>query len=529
MTAPTILQEITTRRRERMATQGVTFGSAVPDRREMPVTPFPGPSGLICEIKRRSPSKGFIGTIGNPVAQAALYHSHGAGAVSVLTELDYFDGTLDDLMQVKRAHSELAVLRKDFLLEENEIDVSFRAGADAVLLIAAILDPETLGQMVREAARLGIAVLVEVHSLEEVELIRSVAPALVGINSRDLRTFTVDRTVPLAVAAAIDWECDLVYESGIAYAEDARLARAAGFAAVLVGETAVAHPGRLGDIAAAVASTAPAADAPGRGLDHPGAANTPAAGEHPTAAAGSTHGPGEQPPAPAMHAPAHPFFWRRLYAEARRPLVKVCGITNRADAEAAVAAGADVLGFIFAPSPRRVEGALLEELADIGALKVAVVVAGEGKPGMPEEVPALLAAGLLDAVQFHGSEAPPECAALAFPYYKALRLKSHDDVTAISEYRSPRVLIDAFDTAAYGGTGKQIDEELIAAARQTAPLWLAGGLTPENVGEIVRRFSPELIDVSSGVEAEPGRKDHEKIRRFLEQARPAGTAVQQGV
>jgi indole-3-glycerol phosphate synthase/phosphoribosylanthranilate isomerase len=209
--------------------------------------------------------------------------------------------------------------------------------------------------------------------------------------------------------------------------------------------------------------------------------------------------------------------------------VKVCGITNRADAEAAVAAGADVLGFIFAPSPRRVEGTLLEELADIGALKVAVVVAGEGKPGMPEAVPALLAAGLIDAVQFHGSEAPPECAALAFPYYKALRVKNHDDVTAISTYRSPRVLIDAFDTAAYGGTGKQIDEELVAAARQTAPLWLAGGLTPENVGEIVRRFSPELIDVSSGVEAEPGRKDHEKVRRFLAQARPAGAAVQQGV
>ena len=200
----------------------------------------------------------------------------------------------------------------------------------------------------------------------------------------------------------------------------------------------------------------------------------------------------------------------------------MCGITNRADAQAAVAAGADVLGFIFAPSPRRVEAALLEELADIDAPKVAVVVAGEGKPGMPEEVRSLQAAGLIDAVQFHGTEAPQECASLAFPYYKALRVKGHDDVAGIGRYRSPRVLIDAFDAGAYGGTGKQIDEELVAAAGKTVPLWLAGGLTPENVGDIVRRFAPELVDVSSGVEAEAGRKDHEKIRRFLSEARAGG-------
>ena len=263
MAAPTILQEITTRRRQRMAGQGISFGSAIPKVRQVPITPFPGPTGLICEIKRRSPSKGFIGSIGDPVAQAALYHSHGAGAVSVLTELDYFDGTLEDLMQVKRAHPDLAVLRKDFLLEVDEIDVSYRAGADAVLLIAAILDPETMRAMLAEAARLGLAALVEVHSREEVERIRDAAPALVGINSRDLRTFTVDRSAPFGVAAAIDWACDLVYESGIAHAEDARLARSAGFSAVLVGETAVAHPERLADIAAAVGASAATAGAHG--------------------------------------------------------------------------------------------------------------------------------------------------------------------------------------------------------------------------------------------------------------------------
>ena len=592
MSAPTILLEIAERRRRRLAESGPEFGAALPPERELPIVPFPGPTGLICEIKRRSPSRGAIGEIPDPVEQARRYRQGGAGAVSVLTEMDYFAGSLEDLMAVKWAEPELAVLRKDFLLGPEEVEISHRSGADAILLIAALLEVETVGAMLREAERLGLAALVEVHTREEARAVAPLAPPLVGMNSRDLHSFTVDRTVPLEVASAIDWPAELVFESGIARGEDVRLALAAGFSAVLVGETAVRHPERLPELAAAARGRGDAGagretdavergtDAGGRAAPGPGRGDTAAgrgdasagrgtaapgrrtaaparergeaAQEHgtdaaargtnaatrgDTAAARGDTAPGRRTAAPARErgeaarergdAAAAGFFWRRLYAGAARPLVKICGITNRPDAEVAVAAGATALGFIFAPSPRRVGIDLLQDLADLHVLKVAVVVAGEGKPGVPPELAEALAEGLIQAVQLHGNEMPEECARLAFPYYKALRVQEPRDLDAAEAYRSPRVLLDAFDREAYGGTGKRIRRELVEAARERGPIWLAGGLNPENVGQIVREFRPELVDVSSGVEAEPGRKDHAALRRFVAAAREAAEQVKE--
>ena len=204
-----------------------------------------------------------------------------------------------------------------------------------------------------------------------------------------------------------------------------------------------------------------------------------------------------------------------------RPLVKVCGITSRADAECAVEAGADILGFILAPSMRQIDPALIRGLRDLDVLKVGVVVAGKDKPGAPPELATLLEEGVLDAVQFHGAEEPEECAKLAFPYYKALRVKEAADVERIREYRSPRVLIDAFDKEAYGGTGKRISADLVDAAAEIQPLWLAGGLGPASVAEIVGRWRPELVDASSGLEKSPGVKDHGAVREFVAAAREA--------
>ena len=196
--------------------------------------------------------------------------------------------------------------------------------------------------------------------------------------------------------------------------------------------------------------------------------------------------------------------------------MKICGITTRADAEAAVRAGADALGFVFAESPRQAGEDLLSELADLDVLKVAVVVAGGGRP-VPRAVSRALESGLLDAVQLHGDEEPGECADLAFPYYKAVRLRSVEDVPRVADYRSPRVLIDAFDRNAYGGTGRRIMPEVVDAVAEAGPVWMAGGIGPENVGEIIRRHRPELIDASSLLEAEPGRKDHDKLKTFFKE------------
>jgi indole-3-glycerol phosphate synthase/phosphoribosylanthranilate isomerase len=209
-----------------------------------------------------------------------------------------------------------------------------------------------------------------------------------------------------------------------------------------------------------------------------------------------------------------------------RPLVKVCGITRAADAEASVKLGADALGFIFAASPRRAQPALLRDLRSLDVLKVAVVVtprpAAATQPELDPDVSGLLSEGLIDAVQFHGDEAPEQCASLAFPYYKAVRVRGPDDVTSIEKFLSPRVLADAWSADAAGGTGKRMEPGLAREARKNRPLWLAGGIGPDNVGEILAELSPELIDASSRLEESPGRKDHGKLERYFEEIRRHG-------
>jgi indole-3-glycerol phosphate synthase/phosphoribosylanthranilate isomerase len=451
--------------------------------------------------------------VGDPRARALEYAARGASAVSVLTEADNFGGSLGDLMAVKRGlvDAGIPVLRKDFLLDEEDIEVSYRAGADIVLLIATLLDEAQLARLHARATQLGMSALVELYTVEDAEKARAFAPELTGINSRDLTTFRVDRLHPMAVAAHVDWPTRLVYESGVFAAEDARLAGAAGFGGLLVGEAVVRNPALIPELRRGLEL--------GAGAGGARAGNTMAAAT-PRGAGATRKSPAAPPAAPA----ATGSFWSRLArrrdelrgAFARRPLVKICGITTRADAEASVSVGADVLGFVFADSPRRAGEELLLELADLEVLKVAVVVAGGGRP-VPEAVLRALEAGLLDAVQLHGDEEPGECADLAFPYYKAVRLRSEDDVPRVAAYRSPRVLIDAFDRSAYGGTGRRIMPELVDAVAEAGPVWMAGGIGPENVGEILRRHRPELIDASSLLEAEPGRKDHDKLKTFFEE------------
>lgn len=574
-----ILKRIAEKRSARIAREGHELGAEIPPRRPFgpPVATFglsgrggtpddgPGPgrgtSGpdpgtgggfLICEIKRRSPSRGAIAGVEDPAALARLYVREGAGGISVLTEEDHFGGSLTDLLAVKRAVDVVPavaepastlkegaafgppVLRKDFLLDEADIEISYRAGADAVLLIAALLDEATLRRLHRQARSLGMAALVELYDEADVEKARGVAPALVGINSRDLTSFRVDRLQPLARAGAVDWPATLVYESGVRTGEDARVAATAGFSGLLVGETVVGAPKLIGELRAGFADGARATPLPRlgdggpirtvRGPAHLAAPESVAA---PASARTAARTPTSAPtPAPRVD------FWtavarRRKKKQAEgRPLVKICGITGRSDAEAAVAAGADMLGLVFAESPRRAQAELPAALFDLPVPKVAVVVAGQGR-GLPEAVRRALADGYLDAVQLHGDETPEECAELAFPYYKALRLRSAADAGEIARYRCPRVLIDARVEGAYGGTGTRVGADAADAAAEQGPLWIAGGIGVENVGELTERHRPELIDASSRLELEdePGRKDHEKLKRFFEEIAHA-TGVQ---
>ena len=200
--------------------------------------------------------------------------------------------------------------------------------------------------------------------------------------------------------------------------------------------------------------------------------------------------------------------------------VKICGITNREDALAAIALGADALGFNFFPGSRRfIE--LEREAAWIAALppfaaRVAVLV------NMPLD-DALQIAGhpAIGLVQFHGDEDEEYCARFAqsgHPFIKALRLRDAADIAGAHRYSTPHLLLDAHAGAAYGGTGTPIDLALAAECVRRHPalhILLAGGLRPGNVAEAVRAVRPYGVDVASGVEAEPGRKSAELMGAFI--------------
>lgn len=465
-----IRDQIVATRRGRVARQGHELGHPVPAERLCPLVPFGRDPFLICEIKRKSPSRGAIATELNPVEQARRYREAGVQSVSILTEEDHFAGSLTDLMAVKTAFPDMAVLRKDFLLDESDVRVSYRAGADAVLLIASLFQPEEFARLYRLATQLGMRALVEIHDDADVEVVRSVEPDLVGINSRDLRTFHVDRLHPPKLQVTLDWEPQTVFESGVWYEEDVIFARSTGFSGVLVGESVTRNPRLIPHLVE-----------------------------------------GFQAPVPDAS------FWNVVASKLRaeRPLVKICGIRREQDGRLAADLGADVLGFVFADSPRRADASVVRALSDVDVLKVAVVTANRAASDLPREVVDLLADRRLHAVQFHGDEEPGACFSAHYPYYKALRLRNTAAVESVASYRSPRVLVDAYSPEARGGTGAVVPEDILDEVRAHHPLWLAGGLSPSTIRRAIERFRPELVDVSSGVESRPGEKDREKLTAYF--------------
>lgn len=212
-----------------------------------------GTLGLIAEIKRKSPSKGVIQATVDPVARAQVYERAGASAISVLTDREYFQGSLEDLVAVRDAVS-IPVLRKDFIIDETQIDEAYEAGADAILLIAAAMAPNRLKELSEYAQQTrGLEVLLEVHGQDEVEPALAARPTILGINNRNLHTFDVDLAVSERVLRMLPSDMVAISESGILGASDAVRMANAGAKGILVGEMLMRHAS-LEDVAACVQS-----------------------------------------------------------------------------------------------------------------------------------------------------------------------------------------------------------------------------------------------------------------------------------
>ncbi len=241
----TILDKIVARKIEEVAQLGIIYdGYGSSDLR---VRDFVGalnrhPSvALIAEIKHASPSKGILIEKFDPVTLGRTYQQNGAEAISVLTDTDFFQGSVDNLTAVKENVS-IPVLRKDFIIDARQITEARYAGADAILLIAAILDDARLRDLFDAALVRDTVPMIEVHSEAEMERALRLDPPLIGINNRDLHTFKVDLNVTRRLAKMAPLDVTLVAESGIFTVADVEAMAEAGVDAILVGESIVRSP-----------------------------------------------------------------------------------------------------------------------------------------------------------------------------------------------------------------------------------------------------------------------------------------------
>jgi indole-3-glycerol phosphate synthase len=250
----TYLDRILDRHRETAAADARTLGELVAQTAAMP--PCRGfrsalvarpDLAVIAEVKRRSPSKGDLSADLDPAEMARAYESGGASCISVLTDDEFFGGSVADL-QAARSAVALPVIRKDFTVDPRDVADARLMGADAVLLIAAALDPFELVDLHELATELGLDSLVEVHDEPELEEAMNAGAQLVGVNQRDLVTFEVDHQRAERMAKEIPVGVVKVAESGVRDRDDARRLADAGYDALLVGETLVTS----GDPAAAV-------------------------------------------------------------------------------------------------------------------------------------------------------------------------------------------------------------------------------------------------------------------------------------
>lgn len=532
---PDILDEIVERRREDYMRFGPTFGSTIPETRLRAAVPFLPSPGTILEIKRASPSKGDIAPYLDPVKLAKQYESAGTKNISVLTERRFFKGGLEDLVAASSACPNVAFLRKDFLLYEDEIEIAWRAGADAVLLIARILDRVQLLKMAARVRSFGMTAFIEVREAEDIPKLEAAAKAgavLAGVNARDLSTFRLDPLIPAAMRSRLP--CKAVFESGASTPEACRFARRLGFDGILIGEAAARNPEDAAGFVRAFTAARPdwvghfwreiAKRAASRPVRDGAAARDGAVARDGVAArdvASSSDGASSRD---------------AMIACPRRPLVKICGLTNVEDAMLASELGADLLGFVFAPSPRVASASVVRDvskalarksvLSDVNTRPLLVGVIVDPDSSEASVAFNLAREGTLDAIQYHGDSGligleriDAEGGSYGFGRYAAVRVGTEGDIEKIKNLTlagEPRVLVDARVDGVAGGTGTAVPDDLASkASAAVSALWLAGGLNPSNIRAVIERRCPELVDASSGLESSPGKKDRTLLENFF--------------
>lgn len=511
-----ILEKIFTRRRELVAAQKEVPSLRPSDLQaayELDLSPplisfpdrlrqSPFALSLMAEIKRASPSKGIISLSTCAPAQARTYALAGASVISVLTEPDWFKGSIDDLKAVRQALQGMpnrpAVLRKEFVFDEYQILEARLAGADTVLLIVKMLDLDTLTKLYKYSQSLGMEPLVEVNNEEEMEIAVKLGSKVIGVNNRNLANFEVDLDTTSRLMSMVPKETIVCALSGISGSKDVEPYQKNGVGAVLVGEALMRAKNTAEFISKLLGGTDQA-------LTKAASRNV--------------------------------------------PLVKICGTRTVEAAEAAITAGADLIGIILVKGRKRC-------VPNATALQISKAV--HGTPRASDDVPVnaeslpIRASGFfehtsthsfvhprhallvgvfqnqpldyileqqklldLDVVQLHGSEPLEWATLIPVPVIRAFH--PGDAGLATRGYHA----LPLVDSGA-GGSGEQVEstevKELLEAD-DSLRIMLAGGLNPGNVQQVLQGLGAAkekvaIVDVSSGVE-EDGEQSLTKIREFV--------------
>eukprot|EP00980_Cylindrotheca_fusiformis_P014736 scaffold4009_cov124-Cylindrotheca_fusiformis.AAC.16 len=505
---------------------------------------------LAAEFKRASPSKGEIAAHLDAGDQAQKYASGGANIISVLTEPRWFKGGLSDMTTVRlqtagKSYPRPAVLRKEFITNKYQITEALAGGADSVLLIVAILPQHLLKSMIDYARSFGMEPLVEVHSDCEVEVALQAGAKVIGVNNRNLHTFQLDLHTTEHVTEILSKNgCNFDHSdassgytvcslSGMSTAFDVDRYRQINVGMCLIGESLM----RAADPSVAIANLC---------LD-------PKDFQSASELAGGAYTKGTK-------------------------IVKVCGVTNADDALVACQAGANLIGVIFVPKSKRCvtkeqaksivervrtfgertsvmnvsltkqESALNQLVANARSLEDASrrpMVVGVFQNQPSEFILEMVQDCGLDLVQLHGSEGMKAASKdlCGVPAIRVVDIET-DPETGNATSDAAQKLLDSIsaeplaillDTSIKGnkdggGTGVTFDWAIAEKVQSAGlPVIIAGGLNPDNVAVAVTSTRPWGVDVSSGVEASPGKKDHEKVRAFVGGARKAAIEAGKGM
>ena len=459
---------------------------------------------LLAEVKRASPSKGIISLSASAPAQARTYALAGASVISVLTEPEWFEGSIEDLRSVRQALAGMAnrpaVLRKEFIFEEYQILEARLAGADTVLLIVKMLEEAQLTALYKYSQLLGMEPLVEVNTVDEMEIAVKIGAKVIGVNNRNLSSFEVDMDTTTRLMDMVSKDTTLCALSGVSGPQDVKPYQQAGVGAVLVGEALM----RAHDTTKFIAELLGGDEATIKG------------------------------------------------EEKRKPLVKICGTRSAEAAKTAIAAGADLIGMILVtgrsrcvdgetavaisravhetPKPRSSTTSFITssnakandffQHASQHALRhpSRALLVGVFLDQPLDYILELQKALNLDLVQLHGSE-PIEWAKL-IPCPVIRSFKPGEPELGARGYHA----IPHLDSGS--GSGTQLDVSKVQDVLRKdegLSVLLAGGLNPDNVVEALEALGEEKgklmgVDVSSGVETD-GKQDLEKIRAFVEAAK----------